>query len=88
MDFTSEHPVFKDVPPGSEFYFVHSYYPEPSDPECIVGRTHYGIIFSSAVARQNWWQSSSTLRKAAPRDCRSCAISVNGMGTDLENNPA
>jgi imidazole glycerol-phosphate synthase subunit HisH len=51
--FTREHPVFLNVPPGSEFYFVHSYYPEPSDLDCIVGRTHYGIVFSSAVARQN-----------------------------------
>jgi imidazole glycerol-phosphate synthase subunit HisH len=51
--FTREHPVFMNVPPGSEFYFVHSYYPQPSDSDCIVGTTHYGIIFSSAVARQN-----------------------------------
>jgi len=51
--FTREHPVFMNVPPGSEFYFVHSYYPEPSDSECIAGRTHYGIFFSSAVARRN-----------------------------------
>jgi imidazole glycerol-phosphate synthase subunit HisH len=51
--FTREHSVFANVPPGSEFYFVHSYYPEPSDSESIVGTTHYGITFSSAVARKN-----------------------------------
>jgi imidazole glycerol-phosphate synthase subunit HisH len=50
---TRDHPVFMNVPRGSEFYFVHSYYPEPSDSEPIVGTTHYGITFSSAVARKN-----------------------------------
>ncbi len=51
--FTREHPVFRKVPPGSEFYFVHSYYPEASDLACVVGRTDYGIAFGSAVARRN-----------------------------------
>jgi imidazole glycerol-phosphate synthase subunit HisH len=51
--FSREHPVFRKLPPGSEFYFVHSYYPHPSDPECVIGTTHYGIPFSSAVARRN-----------------------------------
>jgi glutamine amidotransferase len=51
--FTREHPVFEKVPRGSEFYFVHSYYPEASDVACAVGMTHYGIAFSSAVARRN-----------------------------------
>jgi imidazole glycerol-phosphate synthase subunit HisH len=51
--FTREHPVFRNVAAGSEFYFVHSYYPEASDNGCAVGRTDYGIVFSSAVARRN-----------------------------------
>ena len=51
--FTREHPVFRELPRGSEFYFVHSYYPEASDLACAVGITQYGIAFSSAVARRN-----------------------------------
>jgi glutamine amidotransferase len=51
--FTADHPVFRSVPLGSEFYFVHSYYPQPTDLDCIVGKTNYGITFSSAVARRN-----------------------------------
>jgi imidazole glycerol-phosphate synthase subunit HisH len=51
--FAGNHPVFRNVPPGSEFYFVHSYYPDPSDLECVVGTTHYGENFCSAVARGN-----------------------------------
>jgi imidazole glycerol-phosphate synthase subunit HisH len=53
VTFTGEHPVFRNVPPGSEFYFVHSYYPDPSDPACVVGLSHYGKPFCSAVARGN-----------------------------------
>jgi glutamine amidotransferase len=53
VSFAREHPVFANVRPGNEFYFVHSYYPEPADPDCIVGRTRYGIVFSSAVAAGN-----------------------------------
>ncbi len=47
------HPVFKDIPSGSEFYFVHSYYPDPANPGHIAGRTEYGMTFASAVAQSN-----------------------------------
>ncbi len=34
------------------FYFVHSYYPQPLEPEVIAGTTHYaGRDFASAVQR-------------------------------------
>lgn len=51
--FTHDHPIFRGVPEGSEFYFVHSYYPEPADQAVTVGRTEYGIPFTSAVAFRN-----------------------------------
>lgn len=51
--FSVEHPVFKEVPRGSEFYFVHSYYPEPSDPDQVLGSTEYGITFAAAVGARN-----------------------------------
>jgi glutamine amidotransferase len=51
--FPLPHPVFKEVPVGSEFYFVHSYYPDPAAPEDIAGTTDYGITFAAAVARDN-----------------------------------
>jgi glutamine amidotransferase len=53
VTFTHEHPVFRNVAPGSEFYFVHSYYPDPSDPARVAGRSRYGFDFCSAVARDN-----------------------------------
>jgi len=49
--FEREHPVFAGLPEGSEFYFVHAYYPAPSDGSWAIGWTDYGIRFCAAVAR-------------------------------------
>ncbi len=48
-----EHPVFSGLDPDYEFYFVHSYYPEPENKDIICGVTFYGIEFASAVAFKN-----------------------------------
>ncbi len=53
VTFTRQHPVFSDIPPQSEFYFVHSYYPDPEDQAHVYGTTEYGITFASAVAFRN-----------------------------------
>jgi glutamine amidotransferase len=47
------HPVWGEVPDGSYFYFVHSFYAQPSDARHSVGETDYGKRFSSAIARDN-----------------------------------
>ena len=49
----SPHPVWGEVPDGSYFYFVHSFYVQPSDARHSVGETDYGSRFSSAIARDN-----------------------------------
>lgn len=51
--FVREHPVFAGLPPAAEYYFVHSYYPEPADPRLVVGLTDHGVDFPSAVAFKN-----------------------------------
>ena len=48
-----DHPVFKDIPGRSEFYFVHSYYPSPVDSDNILGETDYGIKFTSVISSNN-----------------------------------
>ncbi len=53
VSFRLPHPVFKGVPDGSYFYFVHSYYADPEDSGVIAGKTCYGIEFCSAVAWDN-----------------------------------
>lgn len=48
-----EHTVFQGVPNDSYFYFVHSYYADPSDASWVEGTTEYGIEFASVVAKGN-----------------------------------
>jgi len=48
------HPLLAGIEDESEFYFVHSYYPTPSDESVIVGETDYaGVVFTSIAARGN-----------------------------------
>jgi glutamine amidotransferase len=47
------HPLWDGIADDARFYFVHSYYVEPQTPEVIAGTTHYGIPFTSAIARAN-----------------------------------
>ena len=47
------HPILKDIPQGSYFYFVHSYYADPSDADAVAGITEYGVPFCSVYARGN-----------------------------------
>lgn len=48
------HPLLEGVPDGSDFYFVHSYYPDPADRGDVIGTTDYaGIVFASMIGRGN-----------------------------------
>ena len=42
-------PLFKAVEDNSCFYFVHSFYCQPSNTTATIGETEYGIRFTSAV---------------------------------------
>jgi glutamine amidotransferase len=53
VDFKKGHLVLKDIPRGSHFYFVHSYYAEPEDQTAVAGITQYGVPFCSVYARGN-----------------------------------
>jgi glutamine amidotransferase len=47
------HAIFDGIPDGSNFYFVHSYYPRPDNPAVIIGETEYGVTFASVVAQDS-----------------------------------
>lgn len=47
------HPLFRDIPDGADFYFVHSYYVVPDDRCWVAGETDYGVRFTSVVACGN-----------------------------------
>jgi glutamine amidotransferase len=53
VDIEGELSIMRGIPRGSWFYFVHSYFPEPEDKSVTIGRTRYGIEFSSAVQKEN-----------------------------------
>jgi len=53
VEWSGDSPVFRGIPNGTFFYFVHSYFPVPEDPALIAGRTDYQEEFCSAVARGN-----------------------------------
>jgi glutamine amidotransferase len=59
------HPVWGDVPDGSYFYFVHSFYTQPSDARHSVGETDYGTRFTSAIARDNIFATQFHPEKSA-----------------------
>ena len=42
-------PIFRDIPSGATFYFVHSYAPVPADAAMTIGSTDYGGPFAAAV---------------------------------------
>lgn len=46
------HFLFHDIPQYADFYFVHSYYANPSEAKDILGATSYGIEFASAIGNE------------------------------------
>ena len=44
--------IFKGIEQREHFYFVHSYYPEPTE-EVIASTTDYGHPFASSIEREN-----------------------------------
>lgn len=48
-----ECPLFEGVDDGAYFYFVHSYYADPSEASVTAGTTHYGGDYTSVVWKDN-----------------------------------
>ncbi len=53
INFANSHPLLEGIKDHSYVYFVHSYYPQPTDPKVIVATTEYGVRFASMVAKKN-----------------------------------
>ncbi len=47
-----DHPVLEGLD-GEDFYFVHSFYPEPAETADLLGETEYGVRFCAAAGRDN-----------------------------------
>ena len=59
------HPMWAGVPDGAWFYFVHSYFAQPSDASHTAGQTEYGQRFTCAVARDNIFATQFHPEKSA-----------------------
>ncbi len=53
VNLREEHPVLKGLSKEDEFYFVHSYYPQPVSEDFIIGTTFYGVEFASIIGYKN-----------------------------------
>lgn len=53
VDALQPDPLFREIPQGTDFYFVHSYHFSPDDSANVIARTDYSGGFASAVRRGN-----------------------------------
>jgi glutamine amidotransferase len=53
VEQTRAHALWRGIPSGARFYFVHSYYADSADPAQVAGVTEYGLRFTSAAAHAN-----------------------------------
>lgn len=44
-------PPWTDLGEAPYFYYVHSYFPSPSDPSLVAAETDYGVKFAGAIQR-------------------------------------
>jgi glutamine amidotransferase len=47
------HPLWHGIADETRFYFAHSYYPVPAQPELTVATADYPTAFTCAIARAN-----------------------------------
>jgi imidazole glycerol-phosphate synthase subunit HisH len=59
------HALWAGVPDRAYFYFVHSFYADPSEPRHTAGETDYGERFTCALARDNIFATQFHPEKSA-----------------------
>ena len=55
VQIAKPHPVIAHVQPGDEFYFVHAYYPDPENEECVYAKADYESTFCCALGAKNFF---------------------------------
>jgi glutamine amidotransferase len=48
-----EHPILEGLVAGDEFYFVHSYYPQPAAAEHVLATCEYELVFPAVIGYKN-----------------------------------
>ena len=60
------HAILSHLRPGDEFYFVHSYYPQPENPSQVYATCEYGITFPVAISTDNLFAVQFHAEKSGP----------------------
>jgi imidazole glycerol-phosphate synthase subunit HisH len=63
---TRPHPILNHLRPGDEFYFVHSYYPQPVDANNVYATSNYGGEFPVAIGKDNLFAVQFHTEKSGP----------------------
>lgn len=67
---TRPHPLWAGIKDNSRFYFVHSYYLQPTDTQLVTGETFYGLNYASAIAQDNVFAIQAHPEKSAEHGLR------------------
>jgi len=57
IDIEKPGPIFDTIPNRSYFYFVHSFYPAPTEKDVSATFTEYGVKFTSSIQKENVFAS-------------------------------
>ena len=67
---TQPHPILNHLRPGDEFYFVHSFYPQPADMAKVYATSEYGGTFPVAIGMDNLFAVQFHAEKSGPLGLR------------------
>jgi glutamine amidotransferase len=70
LEYQRKHPVTEGLKNTDEFYFVHSYYPVPSEPQVVVATCEYEIDFPAIIGAQSLVATQFHLEKSGPAGLR------------------
>lgn len=59
-----KHYILKETAPGSQLYFVHSFFPQPRNGTMVYATCEYGEVFPCAIGRENIFATQFHLEKS------------------------
>jgi len=66
VNVSQPHPILSHIRPGDEFYFVHSYFPNPTIPQNVYATADYEITFPTAIGQDNLFAVQFHTEKSGP----------------------
>ncbi len=76
-----EHPLLAGLAPGDEFYYVHSYFPDPTDRSLVYAVSDYEQEFACALGRDNYFATQFHPEKSGRVGLRLLAAFSGWSGT-------